>query len=336
MYTDDDLNQAVDNGIFTAPAVEQFRAAMSANRQAPLTNEENFKLISGFNDIFVVMAIGLLLFSSLWALNQFIDTLSLGVFCILSWGLAEFFVLKRKMALPAIALLASFVGGVFAFLSTIFEINLNNENVQPMLLLVIGVTVLASYIHWKRFSVPVTVAACVASVCGFFVALFATYFPEKIEWILQVVFACGILTFIIAMYWDASDRARINYRSDVAFWLHLLSAPLLIHPLFYWLGILEGDDKLNNMLAVLLFYVVITVISLLIDRRVFMISSLIYVLYAIADVLETYGFVGQGIAITGIAIGGALLFLSAFWHYARGLMLKLVPPPLIKYLPSKE
>jgi hypothetical protein len=30
------------------------------------------------------------------------------------------------------------------------------------------------------------------------------------------------------MWWDSSDRARLTRRSDVAFWLHLLAAPMIV------------------------------------------------------------------------------------------------------------
>jgi hypothetical protein len=69
MYSDEDLNLAVKNGIFTDLSVEQFRHLLTTERNSPIVDEENFKLIGGFNDIFVVIACLLLLFSSHWVVK---------------------------------------------------------------------------------------------------------------------------------------------------------------------------------------------------------------------------------------------------------------------------
>ena len=63
MYSDEDLNTAVTEGIFSESAVEAFRDQVASVHGVPAVDEENFKLIGGFNDIFIVIACGLLLFS---------------------------------------------------------------------------------------------------------------------------------------------------------------------------------------------------------------------------------------------------------------------------------
>ena len=109
MYSDEDLDTAIKKGIFSSSAVDEFRDQVSSNR-INTDAEEHFKLIGGFNDIFIVIACGLLLFSSYSVIGSINASLGYLVFLLLSWGLAEFFVLKRKMALPAIMLLIAFVG----------------------------------------------------------------------------------------------------------------------------------------------------------------------------------------------------------------------------------
>ena len=44
---------------------------------------------------------------------------------------------------------------------------------------------------------------------------------------LSFVLVLGIGVFLFAMRWDSSDPARVTRRSDVAFWLHLLAAPMI-------------------------------------------------------------------------------------------------------------
>ena len=39
----------------------------------------------------------------------------------------------------------------------------------------------------------------------------------------------GLAIFATAMKFDMSDRNRVTQRTDIAFWLHLLAAPLIVH-----------------------------------------------------------------------------------------------------------
>src|SRR5437588_323954 len=54
---------------------------------------------------------------------------------------------------------------------------------------------------------------------------------------LYAVLCAGLITFALALAWDMSDPMRRTRRSDVAFWLHLLAAPAIVHPAFGLLGL---------------------------------------------------------------------------------------------------
>ena len=331
MYSDEDMNLAVDKGVFTEASVTEFRSLMSSLNNAPLVDEENFRLIGGFNDIFIVIACALLLFSSLLVLNYSIDNNSWGllVFTALSWLLAEFFVRKRRMALPAIALLFAFIGGIFSLSVSFFDVPSDS-----IFLAVLALSSIAAYVHWLRFKVPITVAVGTASAVGFLVTLTASVFPDARDWFLVALFICGSLSFVFAMVWDSSDTSRTTRRADVAFWLHLLSAPLIIHPIFSGLGVLKGNESLSSMTLVLVLYLLMTSISIAIDRRAFMVSSLVYVIYALSSLIQTYGGVGYSFALTGVFIGGGLLLLSAYWHRVRAQLVKALPDFVKTYIPA--
>ncbi len=328
MYTDEELDTAVENGIFTQDAVANFRNQISSFKNTPAVDEENFKLISGFNDIYVVIACLLLLVSSTWMLRPFNETAAVLTLPVLSWGLAEFFVLKRKMALPAIILLLSFVGGVFATGLNLFQ-TLGDSG----FIISSALSAVATFIHWQRFKVPITISVCGGAVIAFIVLSAVTIAPGLEKSVSTMVFISGLFAFMYAMYWDISDRTRTSHHSDVAFWLHLVSAPLIVHPVFLNLGILTGTESLSGVLIVLALYLVMTVISIIIDRRAFMVSSLAYVLYALSNYLETFGSIDYGFAIIGTIVGSALLLLSAFWHPTRMILLNICPASIINYVP---
>jgi hypothetical protein len=329
MYTDEDLECAVAKGIFTEDATQQFRRYIAAQSATQAEDEESFRLVTSFNDIFVVIACSLLLFSTSWVMHNVHPVLAMASVAILSWGLAEFFVLKRKMALPAIVLLISYVGAVFALVLAFFE-----NTSEMSLMLAAAVTALAAWLHWWRFKVPITVAAGAAAAVVFIAALMLTLFPTLKEYASYLLFGAGLSLFYLAMRWDAADLNRLSGKTDVAFWLHLAAAPLIVHPIFTNLGILEGNDGILSVIAVIVLYMLLTIVSIAIDRRAFMVSSLAYVLYALTELFKIYGFAGDSFAYVGVIIGFSLLLLSGFWHRARNVLYGILPSYVQNKIPA--
>jgi hypothetical protein len=144
--------------------------------------------------------------------------------------------------------------------------------------------------------------------------------------LLPFVFIAGIVVFTFAMRWDMSDRARETRRSDVAFWLHLLAAPMIAHPLFHWLGVTGGENVgAGAALGVVAVYVLLGTLALAIDRRALLVSALAYVLAALTYLFREFGVVELNVAITGLVIGSALLTLSAFWGPIRRAVVTNLP-----------
>jgi len=148
--------------------------------------------------------------------------------------------------------------------------------------------------------------------------------PGGEHWLLPLMFCAGLLVFGCALRWDLSDRDRRTRRSDVAFWLHLLAAPLLVHPVFGAMQRLD-DHALAQTLLVLGVYVALGLVSLAINRRALMVSALSYVLFAFTALLRESGVVSLSFTLTALVIGSALLLLSAFWHPCRAAVLQWLP-----------
>lgn len=81
------------------------------------------------------------------------------------------------------------------------------------------------------------------------------------------------------MHWDMADPTRQTRKTDIAFWLHLLAAPLIVHPVSL-LGIEDGSASLGGTVLVLVIYALFAALSLAVDRRALMVSAMAYVLYA--------------------------------------------------------
>jgi len=266
-----------------------------------------------------------------------------------SWGLALFFTAKRRMALPSILLLLSFVGAVlvtsgFALVEIIGPDHFNNDN--QLLGATVGaisaaIAAIGAWIHWRRFHVPITVAAGAAAIAGLFLAVVVGIVQPgdshaAMNLILSFVLVLGIGMFLFAMWWDASDRARLTRRSDVAFWLHLLAAPMIAHPIFTLLGVMNGNVGTGVGLLVVGLYILFGLTALAVDRRALLVSALAYVLYALTELFKRFGAVELNIALTALVIGSALLLLSAYWHQARRLVVKQLPANLQARLPNLD
>jgi hypothetical protein len=362
MYSQNDLDEAVADGALSAESAAALRAFVDRQRASPGVDEENFRLITCFNDIFVSIAAAILLFAVGW-IGQSIGQ-STGLIITsddsigrpdgpsllaplfvagTAWALALFFTAKRRMALPSILLLLAFVTGVFGAAAltigavigaAFFE---NNESAIGMVIAVsAAVAAIAAWLHWKRFRVPITVAAGALAVAGIAVGLLKSALgdlPNFDEILLGFVLLLGVGVFLFAMRWDSSDPARLTRRSDVAFWLHLLAAPMIVHPIFTLLGLNDGTATFGEGMVVIALYVALGVTALAIDRRALLVSALAYVLYALSELFKQVGAVELNIALTALVIGSALLLLSAFWHQARSLVVRPLPAGLQSKLP---
>ena len=336
MYSENDIDDAVAEEALTPEAAAEFRAHVARRRATPAADEEHFRLITSFNDVFVVVAAALLLFAVWWIVEEWRVALAGAAVAAVSWLLAEYFTLRRHMALPSIFLLITFVGGVFATVWLLLSHDIwgdpSGYETTPAAL----VAALAAWRHWQRFHVPITVAAGAGAVAGAFIGLVAEWalesHPEDVmEFVRPVMFVAGAAAFALAMRWDLSDKARRTGRTDVAFWLHLLAAPLMVHPVFSYTSTGGSDPVLSSAIVVVL-YVLVGIVALAIDRRALLVSALAYLLFAVYWLVQEFHVFHD--AIAALIVGAVLLLLSAFWRGARHGIVERLPLSWRRRLPA--
>jgi hypothetical protein len=345
-FSDDDLEAAVTAGAISAESAAGFRVFVERRRALPAADEESFRLLTGFNDIFVSIALAIALGALGWLAGQAAPVYAGAVVAAASWGLAEFFTRRRRMALPSLLLLFAFVGGVTGcVLAAPFPLGDANSPIATMFAAG-AVGAVAAFLHWRRFKVPVTVAAGALTIGAAGVAMVEAYFRSQ-TLTLYAVLAAGLIVFALGLAWDASDRLRKTRRADVAFWLHLLAAPAIVHPAFALLGVTAigtarfataagsvSDPRvlLPAGLAVAV-YAGLAIVALVVDRRALMVSGLLYLIYAMNAALRATGALTLSFALSALIVGAALLLLSAFWATARRGALRLAPAPWRARLP---
>lgn len=326
MYSEADIASAVEAGILTPEAAEALRLHVEARRPMPAADEEHFRLMGGFNDVFITLAIMLLMILPISAGGGILAAVA-------AWGLAEVVTRQRRLALPSVVLAFAFsIGLFFQLLAAIQPDGYDEARGWVGAAAAAAITFAATLAYWWRFRVPVVQAilAGVALAALFFTIRSAV--PAAGDHVWLVLGIGGLAIFAYAMWWDLGDPERRTQRSDVAFWLHLLAAPLIAHPLFRAAGIFEGEGGMWPV-TVLLIYAVFTIVALVVDRRAILVSGLGYALFAVAGLL---GEIGDGFVPATVVLGAALLFLGLFWPAARAGLMRHAPEAWRRRLPPVQ
>ena len=353
MIERDDLKAAVGSGLLSekqASGLITLADSRRGFREGLQPSDEPFELFKGFNEIFIVIGLGILSFgwSGVVALalgDEIIDLKNYAIMvasigAVFLWLLSEYFIRKRRMVAPAIALAVLFAGNAaFGFLAVMthpFMIAQNDYTSVPFPLLLATLSLL---VFWWRFRVPFALAMIAVSLFAttiIFTAsnsgpvedvsdLFLLSADGPFAWITLLL---GFAVFAVAMIFDMSDPHRVTRRSANGFWLHVVAAPALVNTLA--LSLLdEGTTTANAILLGVL--TLFAVVAIIIDRRSFLIAAIGYIVVLAANILD-----GDGAALTVIGLGLVLLLLGEFWERIRGRLLRLMPRfvPLNRLPPS--
>ena len=343
MISDDGLRLAVERGLLTPDQVaglrelEQERASAGAEPQDP----EAFRFITGFADVFVTIGIALFLGAVAWFVQRLdSETLTAAVVAGLAWALAEFFTRRRRMALPSIVLLVVWTAAVFVTLATILGGLIEGANAEPadvagpLAAAALGAAAGAAA-HFWRFRVPITVAAGYAALAGAALGSLAAIAPEFVEQARNfLLLVCGLGAFALAMRFDLADRQRTTRRTDMAFWLHLLAAPLIVHPLVLVVfGPEQAREGVAPAVGLLALFAFLAVVALLVDRRALLVSGLAYAGWALSNLLRGSGIQDETVPATLLVLGALVLLLSAGWRPIRAAVLSRSPAALANRLP---
>ncbi len=351
MITDAVLEQGIVRGIVTKEQVTNLRNLardMAAQMVPEPKDDEKLRFVTGFSDIFVTLGLGLFLGALGYFGSLYNPAAEWGMLAIASWLLAEFFTRRRRMALPSIALLALFAVAVFetaGLLLTWLSMGVMEtsgslsswgfgEGRRWVFTMAGLITAGMSALHYWRFRVPITIAAGAAALVVATVGLVFALFPNAPEGsIALAIFGSGCAVFALAMRFDLSDPDRVTRRNDIAFWLHLLAAPLIVHPVIMQFVSDERMTQVGTAVAVLVIFGLLAVVAVIIDRRAILVSGLAYAGYAFASLISQVGFADQTMPATLLALGAFVLLLSAGWRPVRTALLRLLPAHLAQRLP---
>lgn len=307
---------------------------IAPGRDPARRDQEDVRLVTGFADIFAAVVLIGGLVALIGVAGAFIGAGSGVVAAVALWFLPVPLVERRHFAACAIVL-----AGAFAVCLAIPSFALlKSFGAIPV---AIGL-----YFHWQRYRIPLSAALGIAALVAFPV-LFLVNITEIANWDQlpsgAAIFV-GAVLFGIAMWWDLSDRERLTRRSDVAFWLHLMAGPLLVHGLFSLLGIGRYDGAQLQVWPVIALFALFTITALVIDRRPLLIASFGYFLFALGALAYRQMAPGTGFAAQAVSVpqafmiatlsGGLLVaILAAGWSPLRRLVLGLLPSAIADRVP---
>ena len=331
--------------------------------------QEQLRLVSGYNDIFVGIAC-IITFVSLTTLLEakYLDQI---IVIGSAFGLAWYFVRRQRMRLTgiviaiAVAISGLVLGIEFFIIGSVISTPLPGIETFPadidasvvhfpiVLPFVIALLLSAafSFGFWRFAVVPFAHAVGIAAVLltvlvvvvgtqielpevnvpgseineNLTVEPYAQYDILRSIPTLITIFICGCFAEAYAIWWDVRDPKRQSVATDTAFWTHVVAAPFLIQPLFWWAQLLAWNPTTEVIFGFSLFFLLL-LFALVINRRALLIGAMVWVLamlFTIADM-----------AVAGLTMGVMLLLIAAVWNKTRQLIEPILPEFVQRSFPT--
>jgi hypothetical protein len=350
----EDIDAAISAGVMPQAQADALRAFVAERRRSRLeqagAEDERFRFMTGFNDFFFAIGILLLGFGMMFFTGG-VPLPSL-IAALLIWALSELLVRRMRLVLPGILLSLFFIAFVFlavpADLATLTARVAPGQVIGSFWLDAIGATglpiaaatkaligVAAASLYYWRFRLPFALLPIAASLVLFAMALIRLAAGElaPVAWS-TLTLACGLAVFAAAMSFDMSDRDRMTRRSDCAFWLHLLAAPLIVHSLVSLIA--PNLALISSAAAIVILAIVgiLAVIAIAIDRRALLVSALLYIGVVIGYAIQSSGLRGSGVFFATLVILGAfVIILGVGWQPLRRRLIALISPAIASKVP---
>jgi hypothetical protein len=369
MYSHSDIQEAVDGGALTADQAASLRNFVAARTGTPTADEEHVRWLLGFHDVYIYVSSFLLMFGVGW-LGSKIETggrapsffipLLVAVLC---WGLAEFFVKRKRLALTGITLAWVFVYCVFFTLVLLAAqvLSPSDSRTTGQLVMAVSAALAAggAFLWWKRFAEPIAYSLILGSLAVSIMSLLGAIVPQDPDGTVTyiVLTLLGVATLVYAQTWEAKDIYRITKKADIAFWLHGVAAAEVAFGLMGLLGLLSSPSQ-GAAIGALVIFVVLALVGVILDRRLWVLFgawpggiglyTLIHGVTPRYDPYSSYDTYGGGmpyspygmgpsiddVMLTLLIIGAVLIAIGMVWTPLRRILAGLAGPLAGKIPPT--
>jgi hypothetical protein len=320
--------------------------SVEAGAIAPVEDTEAPRFIRGFHDVLITIGVAIAM-AGIWGVGAFLAALPSIIV------LAEMLVRRQRLALPAVLLTVLYVHWIFVT-TLVVRGHLLGEQPDAILdfvLTVLPVAVLLAPFYW-RYRIPLSLSLLflsLAAVAMGLIFLALSRLSGSVDFIADhsmvsagIFLVAALSLFTVAMSYDLSDRFRVTRRSDIAFWLHLVTAPALLYATlcFVFLGdfandtLFSSDKGLPEALVIVGIVVALMAIGLIIDRRAFVTSGLLSLGLATASLLQRMAAATESyVYLTLLFVGFVVLTIGIGWPHFRRWAVTPLPVSLKEKLP---
>jgi hypothetical protein len=350
-HAHDRISAGVAAGIITPDQAMALRKlpldSMPEQFAATRTGDEPFALFRGFRDVFlaigiVILAVGLtsvagqILGMRFDLQSSWTDALFGLILAIFAWIVAEWVTGRLRMPLASLVTALAFSAAFAATLVSLSDMaGLRSGSGLGIDLLAPVFGAIGALLFYIRFRLPAAMLLIAGGLSATILRLIdPTWFDSPGVTFQIAAFVVGLVIFAVAISYELRDPQRVQRQSENAFWLHLLAAPLIV---FALTGGATSLDVSSTGEALRMFAVVFALglLALLIDRRAFIVSALLYLAGAIAYTVNQSGAAPDTqFAITALALGLFVVGLALGWQPLRQAFLKLLPDGLSDRLPK--
>ncbi|MGQ3211058.1 MAG: hypothetical protein ACT6U0_02155 [Shinella sp.] len=314
---------------------------------SPIEDTEAPRFVRGFHDVLITIGVAIAM-AGVWGVGAFLAALPVIIV------LAEILVKRQRLALPAVLLTLLYVHWIFVTTVIALDSFIGQPEPEPVLhflLVMLPFAILLPPFYW-RYRIPLSLSLWFLSLAAtalglIFLALSrftgsADVLADHPVVASTIFLVAALGLFALAMVYDLSDRFRVTRRSDIAFWLHLITAPALLYAMlaFVFLGdfanerLFSGSKGLPDALIIVGIVIVLMAIGLIIDRRAFVTSGLVSLGLAIASLLQGIEAAPEGyVFLTLLIVGVVVLTIGIGWPHFRRWAVAPLPMTLKEKLP---
>lgn len=343
------LSRAAIDGVITAEQADRlvsYFAPVTTTPADEMPDTETPRFIRGFHDVLITIGVIIALTGITGIASIFVTLPAIVV-------LAEILVRRQRLALPAVALtIATVIATVMLTVTLMDGSFLEALAPAPRALVTLSPLVVTLALFAWRYRVPMALAGLfltlsamvLAAVFWGLGALLGTpdVFDDRHGLAVTILFVAALLLFTLAMRYDLSDPRRETRRSDIAFWLHLVTAPALLSATLSLF--LRGDSAVPFFVSTQTLWqaagIIIPVVFLLmaigviIDRRAFVTSGLASLIAALVALLRHGQLQADNTIFLSLFLVGLLvLTIGVGWRALRRRAVGLLPAPVRNALP---
>ena len=369
MYSHSDIEEAVASGALSADQANSLRNFVARRNGTPTADEEHVRWLLGFSDMYVYISSVILMFGLGWLGSKievgrgpsfFIPLL----IALASWGLSEYFVKRKHLALTGITLAWLFVYCIYftIVLLAVQLIGQNGDRATGNLVSAVAAVLAAggAFLHWKRFAQPVAYSLILGALAIAIMSLLGAIVPNDPDGTVAflVLTLLGVATLVYAQTWEAKDIHRTTKVADIGFWLHSVAAAEVVFGLVGILG-LNSFPSTGAAIGGIVVFVVLALAGIVLDRRIWVllgawplgvgIHTLIkgnpsynpygtYNEYGGMSPYSPYGGIGDtvdNVMLTLLIVGVVLIVIGMFWTQIRS-MLGGLGAPLAGKIPASS